>query len=119
MAVNTVTTTTRAGLSGHDLAALAAAVDAGGTDQWPNDGRTVVYVQNGNGSPLTVTIPYASGVGLDGQVPTARTVVIGAGKNDIIGPFVSSLYSDPTTGRFQLNWSLTANVKALGFNIGA
>lgn len=116
MAVNAVTTITRAGLSGHDLVALAAAVDVGGTDQWPNDGKTCVYVLNGSGSPLTVTIPYASGVSLDGQVPTARTVVIAAGKSDIIGPFVASLYSDPTTGRFQLNWSATTSIKALGFN---
>lgn len=67
---------------------------AGGGDQFLNTGREVLYVLNGDASPVTLT--FAPG-GLPGGLALATyNVVVAAGEERMIGPFPAALYSNPT-----------------------
>lgn len=46
---------TRQQIDEDGLVASYAGADAGG-DTFPNDGRTVLHLKNGSGSPITVTV---------------------------------------------------------------
>lgn len=90
MAVLTVNTLNRAGfnLSDNDVAA-----DADG-DSFPNTGKELAYFDNGSGGAITVTLVFKSGLGIDGQSPTNRTVSVPAGERVLVGPFPKDLYND-------------------------
>lgn len=112
MATQTIIPITRAGLSGHDLIGTTlVAADVGGTDKWLNTGKEFVYVNNGNGSSLVVTLQYNGPSGsVDGQSLTNKTVTIATGKSDVIGPFPTAFYND-SNGFCTLGWSVTSSVK--------
>ena len=88
MAVLTVQAVTRAGLNLTDALVAASA----GGDSFANNGLEVLAVVNAGGSSVTVTLPYVATA--DGQTITSRTVVVGAGKTALIGPFPQALYND-------------------------
>jgi hypothetical protein len=87
-------TSTAMSRAGADLTVLAVAADAGKTDKFTNDGVSFIYINNGGGSPITVTLNWGTGATVDGQTPTARTVSVTNGHAVLIGPFPTGFYSD-------------------------
>ncbi len=65
---------------------------AGGGDTFINDGRSMLYVKNGGGSPITVTIatPYSAQAGVGIEDPP--TTVVNA-EEEVIGPFNPTLFN--------------------------
>jgi len=101
MAVLTVQTVSRSGLQ----PSLAAA--AGGGDSFANTGNEFVYISNGGGGSITLTIVTQSTV--DGQAVADRTVSVPAGESRFVGPFPTSHYND-ANGRVQLTYSGVTSV---------
>src|SRR5688572_24596565 len=99
MATLTVTNVSRAGIAAAPVAATAG----GGGDEFPNDGRTLIEVFNGGGSPITVTLHIRQTV--DGGAVTNRTVSVAAGARKRIGTFNKAEYNDPATGRAKVTFS--------------
>jgi hypothetical protein len=93
----------KAVLSGVSLGAVAA---AGGGDSFANDGRTVLYIKNAAGSPMTLTIDAQS---VDGVPLVDPTVVVGAGAEKIVGPFLPRFFND-ANGRVKLTYSSATSV---------
>jgi len=88
----TKTTISRAGV---DLAATATAADATGNN-WTNTGGEILFLKNGGGSSITLTLAFGPGAVVDGQTPTNKTVTVAAGKEFLVGPFPVSIYNDTT-----------------------
>jgi len=65
---------------------------AAGGDQFPNDGNTLLYVNNGSGAPITVTIVAQY---VDGNVPlTDVATAVAAGGARIFGPFPTRYFNN-------------------------
>lgn len=106
MATLTVQTVDRAGF---DLASGAVAA-AGGGDDFVNDGNTFVYVNNGGGGSINVTLNFRSGLTVDGVTPTSKVVAVAAGVRKLIGPFPTQYYADTTTQKMALSYSGVTSV---------
>lgn len=65
---------------------------AGGGDSWANTGKEFIYINNGDASPVTLTIVTQQTV--DGQAVADRTVTIPAGEFRLVGPFPVGTYND-------------------------
>lgn len=105
MAVLTPQNITRSGLT----PSLAAA-SAGGDEFTPNAGQTFLYVDNGGGSSVTVTVTSFAEAGT-GLAQSDLTATVGAGAIALIGPFTPTAYADPSNGgRVQVSYSATASV---------
>lgn len=104
MAVQTVQTIGRAGLN---LETVAVAADVGLTEKWAGTGAEFLYVNNGQASPITVTITIEQTV--DGQTVAARTVSVPASHHMLIGPFPTGVYND-TSGNVNISWSSATSV---------
>ena len=100
MATYTVQTVTRSGITPTKNAVASS-------DNFVNDGRTVLHVTNGSGGSLTVTIvtPNTS----DGLAVADRTVTIPNGEERVIGPFPRSVYND-SDGNVTVQFSATTSV---------
>lgn len=81
MATLTVATPTIAG------ATFTAASAAGGGDVFANNGKTFLYIKNGDSGSHTVTITPQNTVGGAGYTISPIAVAVGAGVEKIIGPF--------------------------------
>lgn len=92
-------------VTGATLTMNAAHADG---NSFQNDGRTALYVTNGSGGDLTVTI-QAPDSGKDGLVVTDRAVVVSTGTSELIGPFKKDVY-DQSTGSVYVDWSTTSSV---------
>lgn len=101
MAVLTVNQPTVAG------AVLGAVAAAGGGDSFANDGYTCLYVKNGGGAPITVTIDSPGAV----SPPSAKTfdadidITVAAGAEKIIGPFLDKARFNDANGRVAVAYS--------------
>lgn len=102
MAVLTQVTIDRA--TGLNFTAEAA---AGGGDSFTNDGKQFLYIKNGGGSPITLTVVTQQQV--DGLAVADKTYTIGAGEEWMIGPFPTATYND-SNGRVQLTYSGVTSV---------
>lgn len=100
MATYTVQTVTRSGITPTKNAVASS-------DNFVNDGRTVLHVTNGSGGSLTVTIvtPNTS----DGLAVADRTVTIPNGEERVIGPFPRTVYNDGD-GKVTVQFSATTSV---------
>jgi len=110
MAILTPTQISRVGV----LETLAAATVTG--DVLPNTGKEFITINNGSGTTLTVTLPFASTVNVDTVDPTDRTVSILAGARKIMGPFPPSLYSN-ASGQVAINYSAVTDVTVGAFKL--
>ena len=108
MAVLTVLEVSRAGVSG----ALTAA--AGGGDSFANDGRTYFDVNNGGGSPITVT--FVTQQTVDGLAVADLAVAVSNGVRSKIGPFPPGIYND-ANGRVQVTYSGVTTVTVNPFRV--
>lgn len=70
-------------VSGALLGAVAA---AGGGDTFVNNGSTLLYLKNGSGGSITVTI-ITAGATRQGVAIADVSVVLAAGEERVVGPF--------------------------------
>lgn len=76
---------------------------AGGGDEFANaNGNTILLVNNGDGSPVTVTIVTQSTY--QGLALADQAVVVAAGEIEAIGPFNTDDFND-SNGRVQVTYS--------------
>lgn len=101
MATLTVQNISRAGLN------LSTQAAAGGGDEFPNDGRTFLYVNNGGGSPITATIVTQQTV--DGKAVADDAITVTNAQGRYIGPFPPSIYND-VNDRTQVTYSGVTSV---------
>lgn len=106
MALLTVSSFDRAGLNLTDTSVAAA----GGGDNFDNDGNTFLFISNGSGAGITLTVDVAAT--LDGLAVTDRAVSVGAGKSLLLGPFPPAFYNDGNN-RVNLTYSAVTSVKVL------
>lgn len=66
-------------------------------EQFLNDGKTLLLVQNGSGSPLVVTVQTAQTV--EGNAIADPTFTVAAGDDAILGPFTPSLFNQVADGK--------------------
>ena len=97
MATLTVQQTSLTGL------ATTYAAAAGGGDEFPNDGRTMLHVKNGGGAGITVTVN--SRVNCSQGYDHDSVSSIGAGAEAMIGPFDLTRFNDTTTNRAAVTYS--------------
>jgi len=84
---------------------------AAASDSFSNNGKTMVRVTNGGGSPITVTFDDPNSVSPPGATawnPDAAVTVTN-GQARIIGPFPANRFND-ANGRCQIAWSATTSV---------
>lgn len=92
-------------VTGATLTANNAHADG---NYFQNDGRTALYVTNGSGGALTVTI-QAPDSGKDGLAVSDRTVSVTTGTSKLIGPFRKDVYNQ-SDGSVYVDWSTTSSV---------
>lgn len=107
MATLTVYTADRLGTSNITVNAVSAS--AGG-DQFANTGYELLWIKNGGGGNITLTINVQETIDAElALTVTNATVTILAGDEYLIGPFPPSVYSD-TNNNVQLRYSGVTSV---------
>jgi hypothetical protein len=87
---------------------------AAASDEFANNGRTVLHVKNGGGAPINVTI--ASAYTLDGLALADQVVAVANGAEKIIGPFSTAVYND-ASGNVTVTYSATTSVTVAAISI--
>lgn len=88
-----------------------ATPDAVNGNDFGNNGRQMIAVFNGDGSPHTLTIQtYPKGDAPGGLTVGDKAIVIAAGTRRLIGPFPPSIYGD-ATNKVQLDWTASTSMK--------
>lgn len=105
---------TAASVAGIDIAAVDIAA-AGGGDSFVNDGKTLFYVLNGGGSPITVTIAFQPATVAGGTV-TDPTVSVAAGAHKVMGPFDPRYYNS-ASGMVDITYSAVTTVTVLPIRV--
>ncbi len=110
MALLTVQQIVRAGA----LKASLVPADVDG-DQFFNDGKTYVEVDNGGGAPITITVvaPKDSRLGMDQD----ETVVVPNGETHLFGPFEVGSYNTDGSNEVQLEYSAITSVIVGAFSV--
>ena len=111
MATLTVNPVTQAGF--RDDNALVAA--AGGGDAFAPGADVFVRVNNGGGSPITVTFATPNTVGGLGIADGGGSVT--NAQSRLFGPFPPEIYADPTTGLVTTTYSGVTTVTVGAFRI--
>ena len=96
------------------LKAALVAADAAG-DQFFNDGKTHLEVDNGGGSPITVTIVAQRNSAL-GQSQD-ETVTIPAGEAHVIGAFEPSAFNTDGSELVQVTYSDVTSVTVGAYSV--
>ena len=73
---------------------LEASYDSasGGGDDFPNTGREFIHIKNDSGGDITLTVETT--ITVESLAVTDRTVVITAGEERFVGPFLPKYYND-------------------------
>lgn len=97
------------------LASALAAVDQPNGNQFANDGMSFLYVKNGSGSPITVTVGTPGNV--DGLAIADLTVSVPATTGErMIGPFPPGIYNQ-SDGNVYVDYSSGTSVTAGVFRL--
>ncbi len=96
------------GVGGNSLTPTFVAAAVGG-DTFVNDGRSMLYVKNGDVSPMTVTITTPAelrgGIGVE-DPPTT----VPATSEEIIGPFDPTIFNAPDGSGVAVGYSTDTSV---------
>jgi len=111
MATLTVNAVTRAGF--RDDNALVAA--AGGGDKFLPSKDTWIRVNNGGGSPITVTV--ATPGSTYGLAIADVSVSVTNAQSQVIGPFPAELFANPTDGLADITYSGVTTVTVGAFKL--
>lgn len=79
----------------------------------PGDGDVILYVANGSGGSINVTIVTPGTQ--DGQAISDRVVAVGAGATKLIGPFPPRTYTDEADGLVDVDFSSVSSVTVQAF----
>lgn len=116
MATLTLGTTAK---TGYTLSATSA---AGGGDVANNaNGDTLIYVNNGSGSPITVTITAqntAPKSSLGTLTIVDLDVTVAAGAERILGPFNPTIWNN-SSNQLEIGYSSATSVTVAAFRPGA
>jgi hypothetical protein len=108
----TVTTTAKTGV----VQPAMVAVDAANGNSFVNTGREVIEINNGGGSPITVT--FVTTLTYQGYAIADQTVSVTNGTVKLCGPFDTALFNDTTDSTIGIDYSsgtsVTARVTKLG-----
>lgn len=85
---------------------VGAAADVAG-DSFTNDGKTMLYIYNGAGAPITLTLVVQYTV--DSKAVTNPTLSVTNGEGRLVGPFPTQIYND-ANGRVNVTYSAVATV---------
>jgi hypothetical protein len=88
----------------YTLTAVAA------SDEFPNDGNTLLHVKNASGGSINVTITSVQNC--DQGVNHPVVVAVGAGAEKFIGPFNPTRFNNPSTGRVTVGYSAQTSITA-------
>lgn len=96
---------------------VGAAADVAG-DSFANDGKTMLYIYNGGGAPITLTLVVQMTV--DTKAVTNPTISVTNGEGRLVGPFPTPIYND-ANARVNLTYSGVGSVtvKALSLTAAA
>lgn len=100
-------------IDGGTKAALVAATATG--DTFDNDGKTIIEVNNGGGSPITVTI--TGQVSLQHKVAATKTVSVTNATTFIIGPFPEIFFNTDGSNEVELTYSAVTSVTIAAYSI--
>ena len=113
MATLAVESTSRA--AGGSVLDVTLNTAAGGGDVFPNDGKTVLVIENGSGGDITVTVGGGTNPA-NGKAYAAEDHIVVAGDSCIAGPFNPGDYNN-SSGQVALTYSgvtsLTVGVVSL------
>lgn len=93
---------------------VSAVSAAGGGDQYPNNGKTLLKVINGGGSDITVTITPTNTVNGYTIAPIAVTVAAGATK--YLGPYDQNYFNN-SSGRVAVTYSAVTSVTVAALSL--
>lgn len=94
--------------------ALTTQAAAAGGDTLQNDGQTILYIKNGGGASINVTLtPAAPPAGLTFQ---NVVVAVAAGAERLIGPF-PPLYFNNVNGQVAVAYSAATSVVVAGIGV--
>lgn len=111
MATLTVNQITQAGLRDDNLLVAAA----GGGDAFLPGTTVLVRVNNGGGSPITVT--FATPGTIAGLAIADGGGSVTNGQSRLFGPFPAEIYADPTTGLVVVTYSGVTTVTIGAFRL--
>lgn len=103
----TATTITYQQVVRTGLEETTEAADGTNGNQFANDGRMVLHVINGGGSPINVTIATPNQV--DGLAISDQVVAVTNAEERFIGPFPPGIYND-SDGYVQVTYSSATSV---------
>ena len=93
---------------------------SGSGDVMSNDGASFIYVKNGSGESLSVTITaQTTTVNIEafGQLPASNTVMsISSGSEGIIGPFPTFIFNN-SNSQIEISYNVTESVTIGGFRL--
>lgn len=113
MATLTVNTVSLSGL--RDDNALVAA--AGGGDSFLPSKDTYIRVNNGGGSPITVTVTTVQNDPTTGLAIADVSVSVTNAQSRLIGPFPAEAFADPTDGLADITYSGVTSVTVGAFKL--
>jgi hypothetical protein len=112
MATLTTQNITRAGLNESFTAA------AGGGDAMEVGSGMFLYIKNGGGSPITVTLTVPSGRTYEPNVAiTSPAISVTNAQNRMVGPIDAGTFADPTTGLCTITYSGVTSVTVGAFKL--
>ena len=94
--------------------ALSAAAAAGGGDQYPNNGKTLLKVINGDGSSINVTITPSNTV--NGYTIAPIVVAVAGGATKYLGPY-DPAYFNNSSGRVAVTYSAVTSVTVAALSL--
>jgi hypothetical protein len=96
------------GLGSNSLTPTFVSVDIGG-DTFVNDGRVLIYIKNGDASPITVTITtplsLRGGIAVDDPETT-----VPATDEEVLGPFDPTIFNAADGSGVEVNYSADTSV---------
>lgn len=92
------------------IAPALTAADAVNGNEFLNDGRTYLWVENPTGGPITMTFPVAE---CSSGFTHGLTCVVPAGAKGLLGPFDIRRFNVPASGR------VTVTFSGAGLNLAA
>ena len=90
-------------------------LSAADTYQMLNNGRMFIYVTNGGGGTVVVTIATPGTV--DGLAIADRAVTLLTGTDRMIGPFPPHIYNN-SSGEIEVTFDVVASVTLAALNLG-
>jgi len=87
--------------------AFALVAAAAGGDEFVNDGKCLIVIDNGSGGSITLTVETQRTV--DGEAVDDKDIVLPAGEQHLLGPWPKPIYND-VDEKVQLTYSAVTDL---------